>query len=100
MRWMLAISGRHVGRYDGGPIANADLFDKNAIYFMFDYSDIAIFSSNPVYQQQAASWASQLQQVEKTLFPDAKPLYDVNNIRLYKYEMNSQNQQNSSEAVP
>ncbi len=86
MRWMLGISGRHVGRYDGGPIAGVDYIDKNETYFMFDYSDIALFASNQASQQQAAAWASQLQQIEKDMFNSTKPVYDANNIRLYKYE--------------
>ncbi len=86
MRWMLAISGRHVARYDGGPIADVDYIDKNETYFMFDYSDIALFASSQQYQQQAAAWASQLQQIEKSMFNNTQPIYDVNNIRLYKYE--------------
>ena len=85
MRWMLAISQRHIGRYEGGPIAVVDFINKNETYFMFDYSDIALFASSPQYQQEAAAWASQLQQVEKGMFNNTQPLYDVNNIRLYKY---------------
>ncbi len=86
MRWMLGISGRHVARYDGGEIAGADYINKGETYFMFDYSDIALFASNPSSQQQASAWASQLQQVELGLFNSTGPLYDANNIRLYKYE--------------
>ncbi len=90
MRWMLAVSQRHVGRYDGGPIAGSDNVDKNETYFMFDYSDIALFASSPSYQQQAAAWASQLSQLEQQLFNGTEPVYDVNNIRLYKYENNAE----------
>lgn len=86
MRWMLGISGRHVARYDGGEIAGADFIDKSETYFMFDYSDIALLASNPAFQQQASAWASQLQQIEKGMFNNTPPIYDVNNIRLYKYE--------------
>lgn len=85
MRWMLAISQRHVGRYDGGPIASADFIDKSETYFLFDYSDIALLAASPQYQQQAAAWASQLQQIEAGMFNSTQPIYDVNNIRLYKY---------------
>lgn len=85
MRWMLAISGRHVARYDGGPIADASYIDKNETYFLFDYSDIALFASSQQYQQQAAAWASQLQQIESSMFNNTQPIYDVGNIRLYKY---------------
>ncbi|MBI2581419.1 hypothetical protein HYV85_06495 [Candidatus Woesearchaeota archaeon] len=90
MRWMLAISQRHVGRYDGGPIAGFDNVDKNETYFLFDYSDIALFASSPSYQQQAAAWASQLNQLEQQLFNNTEPVYDINNIRLYKYENNAE----------
>lgn len=86
MRWMLAISQRHVGRYDGGPIPGADFINKAEVYFLFDYSDIALFASSPQSQQQASAWASQLQQIERQLFNSTQPLYDANNIRLYKYE--------------
>ncbi|MBI2143974.1 hypothetical protein HYU17_02375 [Candidatus Woesearchaeota archaeon] len=86
MRWMLAISQRHVGRYDGGEIAGEGSFDKSQIYFLFDYSDIALFASSLQYQQQAAAWASQLQQLEQRMFNNTAPLYNGNNIRLYKYE--------------
>lgn len=85
MRWMLAISGRHVGRYDGGQIANGTVFNQDAIYFMFDYSDFALLASNG-YQQQVQPLASQLQQIEKSMFNNTQPIYDVDNIRLYKYE--------------
>ncbi|MBI2144951.1 hypothetical protein HYU18_01375 [Candidatus Woesearchaeota archaeon] len=86
MRWMLAISQRHVGRYDGGPIPGAGFIDPNEVYFMFDYSDLAVFASNPAYQQQAASWFIPLQQLEQQLFNNTPPIYDANNIRLYKHE--------------
>ncbi len=86
MRWMLGISGRHVARYDGGEIAGADYINKGETYFLFDYSDIALFASNPASQQQASAWASQLQQIEAGLFNTTAPLYDASNIRLYKYE--------------
>ncbi len=85
LRWMLAISQRFVGRYDGGPVADSDYLHKDEVYFMFDYSDIALFASSPQYQQQAADWASQLQQVETALFNNTQPLYEAGNIRLYKY---------------
>lgn len=85
MRWMLAISQRHVGRYDGGLIPSADFINKDETYFLFDYSDIALFASNPASQQQASAWASQLQQIEAGMFNSTAPLYDAGNIRLYKY---------------
>src|SRR3989338_5388629 len=86
MRWMLAVSRRHIARYEGGEIAAADFIDKSRIYFMFDYSDIALLASSQQYQQQAALWAGQLQQGEQQLFNGTAPVYDVNNIRLYRYE--------------
>jgi len=85
LRWMLAISQRFVGRYDGGPVADADHLNKDEVYFLFDYSDIALFASSPQYKEQAAAWASQLNQLELAMFNGTQPLYDANNIRLYKY---------------
>lgn len=86
MRWMLAVSGRHIARYEGGPIAGEGYIDRNETYFMFDYSDIALLASSPQFQQQASAWASQLQQIERGLFNSTQPMYDVNNISLYRYE--------------
>ena len=85
MRWMLAISQRHVGTYNSDTFAFPDYVNKSEVYFMFDYSDIALFASNPSSSQQGAAWASQLQQVEMRWFNSTRPLYDKDNIRLYKY---------------
>ncbi len=85
MRWMLAISQRHVGTYNSDTFAFPDYVNKSEIYFLFDYSDIALFASNPSSNQQAVAWASQLQQIETQWFNSTKPLYDRDNIRLYKY---------------
>ena len=86
IRWMLAMSQRHVGTYNSDTFIFPDYINKSEVYFMFDYSDIALFESNPSYTQQGTAWASQLQQIEGRMFNNTRPLYDVNNIRLYKYE--------------
>ena len=87
LRWMLAISQRHVGTNDFSVIATADNIDKNNTYFLFDYSDAALLASSPAYQQQALAWAAQLQQLERSVFNNTAPVYDSNNIRLYRYDM-------------
>jgi hypothetical protein len=86
MRWMLGVSQRHIGRYDGGEIIDADFKDPDKVYFMFDYSDIALFASNPQSQQQGIAWGTQLQEFEQEIFNVSTLVYDTNNIRLYKYE--------------
>lgn len=89
IRWMLAISQRHIGTNDFGTISDTGhgYVDKDNVYFLFDYSDAALLASSPDYRQQAEALASQLQQVEVSMFNGASPLYDTNNIRLYRHVM-------------
>lgn len=85
IRWMLAVSQRYVGR--NSPFNNSLVADMNETYYLFDYSDIALFasSSDQGTSQAGLILANELRDVELKLFNSARPVYDGNNIRLYKY---------------
>ncbi len=88
LRWMLAISQRYVNGYVGVNASQLEFLDRDNVYFLFDYSDLALLASNPDYASGAVAVASQLQQAEQSLFNGTKPLYDKNGIRLYNYSGN------------
>ncbi|MBI2140940.1 hypothetical protein HYU16_00800 [Candidatus Woesearchaeota archaeon] len=86
MRWMLAISQRYVGR-DFPDEFPHKIADPSEVYVLFDYSDLALLasSSDQGTKQLGLALANELQAVELRLFNNSIPLYDGNNMRLYKY---------------
>ncbi len=96
MRWMLAISQRYVGRDNPANIQNR--IDKDLVYVLFDYSDIALLASaqDQGTNQLGMALANELGNIEAGMFNNTEPVYDSNNIRLYKYVW--QSSANSSEA--
>ena len=85
LRWMLAISQRYVGR--NSPFNNSLVDDMNETYYLFDYSDMAVFasSSDQRTSQFGLVLASEMRDIEVKLFNNSKPVYDASNIRLYNY---------------
>ncbi len=85
MRWMLAVSQRHVSR--DWPLTNGMVADIRETYYLFDYSDIAKFaaSADPGTQQLGIALGQQLYSIEAQLFNGSQPVYNADNIRLYKY---------------
>lgn len=85
MRWMLAISQRYVGR--DTPEQNRGLADKDQAYVLFDYSDIALLASasDPGTSQLGQALANELKDVETEMFNNTEPMYNNNNMLLYKY---------------
>jgi len=89
LRWMLAISQRYVGRdnpVDAIKIPGR-IADPSQVYVLFDYSDLVLLSSasDPGTKQLGTALAGELSSIETSMFNNTKPVYDVNNIRLYKY---------------
>ncbi len=84
IRWMLAVSGRHVTRYmskeniEGAYKLFSDL--NLSYYFMLDYSDLVTYG-----QQDAING---LQEFESRNFAGKTPLYNKNNIRVYELGYN------------
>ena len=85
IRWMLAISQRYVGR--NSPINNSLVDDINETYYLFDYSDLAILASSPDQNtnQFGLILANELRDIEIKMFNNTSPVYNQDNIRLYKY---------------
>ncbi len=85
IRWMLAISQRYVGR--NSPINNSLVDNIDETYYLFDYSDLALFASSadPNTNQFGLVLANELRGIEVKIFNSTIPVFDQNNIRLYKY---------------
>lgn len=100
---MLAVSQRYVGR-DFPDDYPHKIADKNEVYALFDYSDLALLasSSDQGTKQLGIALANELRAVELRMFNNtgAVPLYDGNNIRLYKYPYEYPANASSSESVP
>ena len=92
MRWMLAISQRHVSRDPPDQFPHK-IADRNEVYELFDYSDLAVMasSSDEGTKQLGMALGSELRKIEVQAFNNTTPLYDNNNIRLYKYPMPVEN---------
>ncbi|MBI3037322.1 hypothetical protein HYY73_06275 [Candidatus Woesearchaeota archaeon] len=92
MRWMLAISQRYVGRDVPEKSLNR-VADRNEVYELFDYSDLAVMasSSDEGTKQLGMALGSELRKIEVQMFNNTTPLYDNNNIRLYRYPMPVEN---------
>ena len=87
MLWLLAYSQRHVRPYKGKFEENPYNKDSD-FYAVFDYSDLGvILASPPNYLQAGAQQAVvNMNRLEDVNFNDTKPLYDFNEIRVYKLE--------------
>lgn len=87
MRWMLATSQRHVASFTGTFANNTHAADSPS-YYLFDYSDLTIINSVPNNGQWLARQkAALLLDFEAQNFNISDALYDENNIRVYKVEI-------------
>jgi hypothetical protein len=86
MRWMLAISQRYVGR-ERPEDSLTRIANINEVYMLFDYSDILLFESNPNFASFGQALHNTLFSIETSMFNNTEPVYDFNNMRLYKYQM-------------
>ena len=87
MLWLLAYSQRHVRSYEG-KFEETPYNKDSDFYAVFDYSDLGvILSSPPNYLQAGAQQAVvNMNRLEEVNFNDTEPLYDFNEIRVYKLE--------------
>ena len=82
-RWFLALSNRHVAQWYGARRNLSTIpYDPGEEYFIFDYSDLAYLQDNPQY----AAEIKKAQDLEEHNFKGVRPLYNANNIRIYKVE--------------
>ena len=87
-RWLLAYSQRYVDPFYEGSFADNPHVRDSDFYAVFDYSDLGvILSSPPNYLQAGAQQAVvNMNRLEEVNFNDTEPLYDFNEIRVYKLE--------------
>ncbi|MBN2454044.1 hypothetical protein JXB11_00710 [Candidatus Woesearchaeota archaeon] len=83
-RWMLAVSQRHVMRFEGSFIEQPYAYES-PFYMLFDYSDLAVLA-NSQYRENALAQISQMEQTESSMFNSTAPLYDKNDMRIYYVE--------------